>query len=292
MRNNQDTENIDLEAMSLSFIPRTSYQPAGDRKEYDSAASHWIINERRVPANSLYRLAVRYMLPLRNERTLFAALVPPGPNHVHSVNTFYPRSGNQRDLVLLAAYFGSLILDFWIRMAAPSTLSSDIRDALPFAPGKRPNVDQWLIERTLRLEALTFDYASLWESIMESPWTRESALRKAAERRQAGVEIDVLVAISLGLSADELCTVYRTQFSVLYGYDHNDLFDTSGRKLPGEINRAFKQHGDLLNEEQRTWTHPQSGVTYVFEFPFVGYDREVDMRTAHTHFTKLMEEMD
>ncbi|OHO34955.1 hypothetical protein HMPREF2690_02430 [Corynebacterium sp. HMSC034E11] len=34
----------------------------------------------------------------------------------------------------------------------------------------------------------------------------------------------------------------------------------------------------------RTWVHPQSGVEYVFEYPFRQLDREADMREAYKRF--------
>ena len=37
----------------------------------------------------------------------------------------------------------------------------------------------------------------------------------------------------LGVTADQLCTIYRTQFAVLYGYDHKDyVYDANGRLVP------------------------------------------------------------
>lgn len=90
------------------------------------------------------------------------------------------------------------------------------------------------------------------------------------------------------ISSDELCTIYRTQFPVLRGYEQNDLYDANGRKVPGDMNRLYRKVGEKLTLEERTWTHPQSGVEYVFEFPFRSFDREEDMRKAYAHFENLL----
>ena len=92
------------------------------------------------------------------------------------------------------------------------------------------------------------------------------------------------------LTVDELCTIYRTQFPVLRGYEQNDLYDANGRKVPGDMNRLYRKVGENLTLEERTWTHPQSGVEYVFEFPFQSFDREEDMRKAYAHFSSMLEE--
>lgn len=45
-------------------------------------------------------------------------------------------------------------------------------------------------------------------------------LRRDQDRWQALVEIDVGGTHALGLSADQLCAMYRTQFAVLRKYEH------------------------------------------------------------------------
>jgi hypothetical protein len=125
---------------------------------------------------------------------------------------------------------------------------------------------------------------------MGSQWHPGVPLRNAAERRWAEVELDALVAIETGLTDEELCTIYRTQFPVLVGYEQKDLYDDNGRKVPGEINRLYRKVGESLTPEERTWTHPQSRVEYVFEFPFQSFDREEDMRKAYSHFSSMLGE--
>lgn len=125
---------------------------------------------------------------------------------------------------------------------------------------------------------------------MGEAWSVDTPLRKDEERRAAQAEIDEIVALSLGVTADELCMIYRTQFPVMRRYDQEDRFDANGRKVPKEIVRADTKlkDGAKLSVAERTWVHPQSGVGYVFEYPFRQLDREADMREAYRRFEKMI----
>ena len=148
------------------------------------------------------------------------------------------------------------------------------------------------VARFLDINCLTSVYSPLWEEVTGTEWTPEVPLRRAEERRLAQVEIDALVALSLGVTADELCMIYRTQFPVMRKYDSQDLFDANGRKVADDVAKLHRKlkPGQELSEDDRTWTHPQSGATYVFEYPFRILDREADMRAAYVRFERELTE--
>lgn len=306
MKSNKDWSPVDLETLPPDAIPVTSYKPVGDRKVYDASYTHW--GESRTPARDHYRIAWRNMAANTGERTLIPAIIPPGAAHVHAVMDLWVP--NIRELALVQGFLGSLIADFSVRSTSPSTLARGLVSRVPMQSSDWSSIE--IVGRVLRLHCLTDAYVSLWAQAWDegfaelswatahpqsaladlttsSSWSAKSPLRLDIQRRRALLEIDVLVAMELGITADELCTIYRTQFPVLYGYDRNKyFFDQNGRIVPNEVLTRWRKAGepsDYMPEEDRTATNA-SGNTYVYELPFETLDREAEMREAYEIFTE------
>ena len=298
MKHNQDWSPIDLETLAPDALPVTAYKPAGSREEYDSRYGDW----KTGPVRDRYRVAWRAMAANSGERTLIPAIIPPGAGHVNGV---FCLGGDIRNVLVSAASFSSLLTDFAVRAAPKSGIYQGVAERLPLPPLDHPLLPRLLL-RTLRLNCLTDAYADVWEEVWDpvfakdewllppgyegAPrmgdvgprWTPATPLRRDIDRRNALVEIDALMATMLGVTADELCTIYRTQFAVLHGYDQTSyIFDANGRIVPNPVLVAWRKKGDRITQEERTHPHP-GGKTYTYDLPFAPRNRETDFRTAIT----------
>ena len=306
MKNNQDWSATDFEALAADDIPATSYKPAGNRARYDADYTHWGSRS----ARSYYRVAWRAMAANTNERTLIPALIPPGVAHPNGVFSVGRPDGSLESLCVLSSFLGSIVADFAVRAAPKSGIYLPTINRLPVLMDHP--LETALIARTLRLNCVTEAYADLWSDVyrdafttdqwaggrvranrpdlgaVAAKWTAGTPLRVAEDRRQALVEIDALVALMLGVTADQLCTIYRTQFAVLYGYDHNSyVYDAKGRLVPNEVLSVWRKKGDTISGAERTATN-QAGHTYIYELPFRLLDRESDMRVAYAEFERRL----
>ena len=318
MRHNLDWSSVDLEMLEPYAVPVTAYKPATSGSRYDAAYTYWGENG-EIAARDHYRVAWRAMAANKNERTLFSALIPPGSTHINGVfcvgerdHTACSEGLPHRSLGLVQASMSSLLTDFLVRAAPKSGIYMSVIDRLPALEAADHGLQTASLLRTLRLNCLTGAYAALWRDCWDSSftddiwtdgrdrsnrpaladvgpdWTAATPLRIAADRRQAQVEIDALVALMLGVTADELCTVYRTQFAVLYGYDHDEYtYDANGRLVPNAVLKVWRAKGDRITGEERTHSN-QAGNTYVYELPFDTLDREEDMRRAYAEFERRL----
>ncbi len=311
MLNPLDWTPTDFERLATDGVPVTAYRRSVDSSAYDSAYSNWGSKGSPTSPRDHYRVAWRRMAANTGERTLIAALIPPGAAHVHPVSSLGMPDLPMNLLVQAAGFLSSILLDLAIRSVPKSDILFNTIKRLPFI--SEHGLSSHLTLRTLRLHCVTDAYAALWagcdaaefrhdEWTSEAhgrpklsahigvPWTREALLRRAADRRQALLEIDAIVAIMLGLNAEDLCTVYRTQFPVLYGYDRNvSFYDANGRLVPNSVLTVWRRKGSSIPLEERTATNA-SGNTYVYELPYATLDREADMRQAYAHFSALLAE--
>jgi len=268
------------------------------------------------PITSHYRYVNRRRCPIATERSLAPSIAPPGPAHIDGIFSIAAYSATW--LVAFCAANSSVVVDFLIKVMGKADARHDVVSMMPIVGVD----DTRLLARGLRLNCVTTAYADLWKevadaSILDDRWTTDdprlchefehpwaelnpnewdwkTPLRSDFVRRQALLEIDVLVAQSLNLTLEELLTIYRVQFPVMRQYEAVDEYDSRGRRLP---NTARKDAGGKELREARldhdgalplTITYPINNntetLTKTFYPPFTLVDREAEYTTAWAVF--------
>ena len=317
-RVNSDYDPIDLTAINAEFMSRTLFTPMCSDSEY-------VLKAPETPwGGSLidqYRIVQRAMVGADSERTLSSAIIPPRSAHIDGLYTL----AFVKYVGLIAGSFASVPYDFYIKVMKKKHARFDLLSKLPLLTNRREA--NAIALRGLLLNCLTSHYSELWHSewqdvfitdgwassnsrldrkrftTLTPTWTWDTPLRTDYERRQALVEIDVLTAMALGMTLDQLKTIYRIQFPVLQQYEADTWYDANGR-IVFTNNRGLTGVGF----DRREWesgikgapagkkfyrtitddTQPDGPVQRTIEYvaPFDRCDREKDYETAWKHFSK------
>ncbi|MGH3947649.1 MAG: class I SAM-dependent DNA methyltransferase [Pseudonocardiaceae bacterium] len=345
---NRDYDPFDLPTLALDAIPRANFRRAVDVSQFRSAQYQWIdysrlhdlltsppaldaaranlfVTLKREPSTTeideylrsiashpytdFYRVAWRRRIPFDTERSLFPAILPPGPAHIHAVHTAALRSN--RTTALVAGFWSALPVDYLLRIAGKADLGVAEAYAMP-SPKEPHPLAEALMLRTLRLNCLTLAYAPLWEELYKPAWSsdtwacdavgldalgdigpawsRFTPLRSERSRRIALVEVDALVAVWLQISAEQLVALLHARYPVLSDYESAMFFDANGRRIAAN-HRVFgfgqtKEHYEQLRARFDDGGPTPEGYT----LPFSKAERANEYRQAHAVFSKRLQD--
>lgn len=234
---------VDLEIIPSKYYQRTNYSIACDINRYDSMVPETAWGTKY---DGEYRLVSRKMLDPAGERTLISAIIPPKTAHTNGLLGITFRSA--KVLSIVSGTFVSVPFDYFIKMLGKQNLYEDTAGMLPVIKSKYSDE---IAVRALLLNCLSDAYAPLWDIVrpmldiccewsandqraknlhfVNKEWSWETPVRNDYLRRLALVELDVLTALSLGISLKQLQTVYRIQFPVSQQYEKDTWYDINGR---------------------------------------------------------------
>ena len=322
-------DTIDLLKTGESFFPRTNYIPNISLSDFYSYIPGFQVGTDALGTPiydnwlDYYRLGFKEFVGSASERTLVGAILPKKCSHIYTIDSIAFK--DYLNLVEFAGISNSLVLDFYIKAMGVQHVSPGRIQKLPL--GVPSKYRSSILIRTLLLNCLTRYYSDLWEkcwdnqykndswSVMDSrlktfdrlssKWNVDTPLRTHFQRHHALIEIDVLTAMSLGLSLEELESIYLIQFPVLQQNDKDTWYDSNGsivftcsKGLIGVGVDRLKWEEIRNQKEGETYTHTidpakselYGGQQVTYYAPYTKCDRIEDYRRAWAHFEKVFNE--
>jgi hypothetical protein len=321
---NSDYDNVNLMAIDGSYIQRINFAPVNINEAYKSYIKGFIVGQddkgNDVYDNWIdyYKMGFRRQIGSDSERSLSGAILCSKSSHIGGITSVTFK--NYEDLIEFAGLTSSLVLDFYVKLLRISDVRINSINTFPI--GINDKFKTALFSRILLLNCLTQQYADLWEECwrneyakeqwsiddnrlkpfnsLERKWSWNTPLRNYFERRQALVEIDVIAAMALGISLEDLEIIYNIQFSVLQQNENDTWYDTKGnivftcsRGLTGvgvdrsvwNTIREMKPGETYVHTIEKSELYKGQQVTYYA--PFTRCDRIEDYRRAWAHFEPI-----
>jgi len=227
---------------------------------------------------------------------------------------------NIENMLISTGLFLSLPIDFFVKLFGKSNFQPNIANMIPYITDKK--YYGMIKHRVLMLSCVNLYYSALWSETYdasfnedkwlkdddrlsqkffktEKGWSSDSFLKSDYDRREALLELDVIVAKALNITLEQLKLMYHVQFSKLRSHESGTWYDRNGRivftnnRSLSNVGYARKEWEEIADAKAGMFTRtiiddtmPGGPVERTIEYvaPFDRCDREKDYEEVWANF--------